>query len=184
VVSGGMNVTIKLTSLTFNIMKHVNILQLLFYICLFKIGLCQTAEKNDTALVIIEFNSFYLKASKDWQKIRLQGFDSYVGGITNGKDTLSFDFGKYSSDLTEDSDNQLYANDTINGKYGIVTKPKIKGKGTLGVYFENIDGRSFNLYTLNSNNEDTIIDIFQSITFKTSNPAINSKSLRFEPRKF
>ncbi len=165
-------------------MRHLICMLFLLTACSSKNNPGNSIDKTGASFKIIDFNAFQIKAPGKWQKIKLQGIDSYVGGLTDGKDTLTFDFGQYSNDLTEDADKQLYSNDTINGKFGIVTKPKITGKGILGVYFNNVDGERFNLYTFNSNNEDTIIAIFQTIKFKTSDTTINSKLLKFTSREF
>lgn len=132
----------------------------------------------------IDFSGFQLKTPENWKTLKMRGFDSYVGGITNDRDTLEFDFGDYSNNLKDDGacEIQLYANDTINGKAGYITKPKMKGKGFLGVYFGNIDGKKFNLHTrLNPKAEDTIISILQSIRFKTSDTTRNTGILKFAP---
>jgi len=116
----------------------------------------------------------------------MRGIDSYVDGITNDRDTLEFDFGDYSNNLKDDGacEIQVHADDTINGKAGYISKPKIRGKGFLGVYFGDINGAKFNLCSrLNPKDEDTIISIFQSIRFKTSDTTRNTQLLKFVPIK-
>ncbi len=141
-------------------------------------------KTKTTSIQILDFDAFQIKAPTNWYKIELKGIDSYVGGISDGIDTLVFDYGRYSSNLSEDFEQQLYSDDTINGKVSVVTKPKIKGKANLVVYFPDIDVKRFNLYTHATNTQDTIISIFQSITFKTSDTTTNSRTLKFEEREF
>lgn len=58
---------------------------------------------------VIDFNSFHIKVPKDWIKYELKGIDSYVGGIiTDKNDTLKFDLGMYSGDVSENSFPMVY----------------------------------------------------------------------------
>jgi len=136
------------------------------------------------SLQTLYFEGFQIKVPKDWIKLKMQGIDSYVGALTNGFDTLEFDFGQYSNDLTDNFENQLYADDTINGKVGYITKSKNNEKTFLGLYFGDIDGQRFNLCTPHSKNESIIISIFQTIRFKTSDTTRNSRSIKFLPKEF
>jgi hypothetical protein len=50
----------------------------------------------------IDFNLFEITVPNTWNKIDLQGIDSYVGGFTTESgDTISFDYGKYTYDMDE-----------------------------------------------------------------------------------
>tara|TARA_B110000238_G_C15919694_1_gene349910 strand:- start:94 stop:642 length:549 start_codon:yes stop_codon:yes gene_type:complete len=50
----------------------------------------------------IDFGSFELTVPQNWREYEIKGTDSYVGGlVTNEKDTLIFDLGWYSGDLTK-----------------------------------------------------------------------------------
>jgi hypothetical protein len=134
----------------------------------------------------LDFRDFQIKTPANWKKLTMRGYDSYVGGLTNNRDTLEFDFGPYSNDLIHDGacEIELYADDTINGKAGYIAKPKIKEKGFVGVYFGDIDGDKFNLYThRNPKAEDTIIAIFRHIRFKTSDTTHNTPTLKFVARQ-
>jgi|GEM_PF-1730908 len=139
-------------------------------------------QANNNFTQTLDFGDFKIKTPKEWRKIKERGIDSYVGGLTNGTDTLEFDFGQYSNDLTDTREEYLYADDTINGKAGYIAKPKIKGKGFIGVYFGNIDGDNFNLCSRHPKNEKEIISIFQNIRFKTSDTTRNTRSIKFGPR--
>ncbi|WP_026978059.1 hypothetical protein [Flavobacterium tegetincola] len=49
----------------------------------------------------IDFGSFELTVPQNWEEYEVKGTDSYVGGlVTNEQDTLIFDLGWYSGDLT------------------------------------------------------------------------------------
>ena len=67
------------------------------------------------------FGSFAMDAPKKWTKIKVQGIDSYVGHIEiDTKDTIEFDLGYYSYDLTESEPEDF--NGDNSSKY---TKTKI-----------------------------------------------------------
>jgi cytochrome c553 len=136
----------------------------------------QKSNNND-----FNFGAFSIKIPKDWKKIKFDGIDSYVGGITNGNDSLTFDYGWYSYDFSyEDGEKQLFTTDTINGKIALITKPKEIGNGTIGIYMEKAFKKNrFNLIGRNIEDEDLIFDVFKSIKFKDSDTTLNSKTLEF-----
>lgn len=127
------------------------------------------------------FGAFAIELPADWRKIEFNGIDSHVGGITNGIDSLTFDYGRYSYSLTkENNESQLFATDTINGKIAFLTKPKIAGNGTIGIYIEKaFKENRFNLIGKDIENEELILDIFKSIKFKDSDTLLNSKLIEF-----
>ena len=50
----------------------------------------------------IDFGSFEITVPQNWKEYEVKGIDSYVGGlVTNEQDTLIFDLGWYSGDLTK-----------------------------------------------------------------------------------
>tara|TARA_R110002051_G_scaffold171490_2_gene241996 strand:+ start:2762 stop:3520 length:759 start_codon:yes stop_codon:yes gene_type:complete len=129
----------------------------------------------------IDFGGFEVTVPEDWYEFKIKGIDSYVGGVTNGKDSLTFDFGWYSYDFKyEESDKQVFATDTINGKVALFTKPRKKGNGLIGIYIERASGKSrFNLMGRDIKNEDLILGIFKSLKFKDSDNTVNSKTIEF-----
>ena len=51
---------------------------------------------------ILDFGLFTIETPRSWTKVNAQGFDSYAGDIAiDNSDTLSFDLGWYSDNLTE-----------------------------------------------------------------------------------
>lgn len=115
-------------------------------------------DSNNT----ITFKGFTLKASPDWHAFTSQEIDSEIGGITKGKVTLNYDFGWYSNnfdDLTTDTHIRLKT--TINRMDALIVRPKIPGKGIIGVYVKVDEFNRFNLYGT-SEKEEEIIKIFKS----------------------
>ena len=57
----------------------------------------------------IDFGQFRITVPEKWNKFESNGIDSYVGGIiTNDNDTLKFDFGRYSGDLSKNDYPMVY----------------------------------------------------------------------------
>jgi hypothetical protein len=50
----------------------------------------------------IQFEEFVIEVPLSWQKVNLQGIDSFVGGVSDGEDTLVYDYGTYSTKFEED----------------------------------------------------------------------------------
>jgi len=70
-------------------------------ILVFGLAACNQRQlKADTNT--LDFGLFTIETPKSWTKIKVQPFDSYVGRIAiDDKDTLDFDLGLYSDNLTE-----------------------------------------------------------------------------------
>lgn len=59
---------------------------------------CQSNSEFKT----IDFGDFEITVPQQWEELEFKGTDSYVGGIiTPQKDSLIFDIGRYSSDITK-----------------------------------------------------------------------------------
>ena len=153
-------------------MKQI-VLILLIVISLFS---CNSNEKRSK-----DFGAFEMILPPGYKKFKLQGIDSYVGGITNGKDSLIFDYGWYSGDLSSAATNQqLFAIDTINGKLAEITRPKIKGKGFTGLYIDKAyKDNKIKFIGFNIEDEESILEAFKSIRFPDSDTTINSKEFDF-----
>lgn len=64
-------------------------------------------EKSDYKTV--NFEVFEITVPTKWEKFEIDGIDSYVGGlITDYNDTLIFDLGWYSGDLTKNNEVLVY----------------------------------------------------------------------------
>ncbi|MHA7941942.1 hypothetical protein ACJOV8_002575 [Formosa sp. 3Alg 14/1] len=146
-------------------------------ICIYFISSLNSKEINSE----FNFGAFNIELPSDWKKIEINGIDSYVGGITNGIDSLTFDYSPYSYNFEEENkEKQLFAYDTINGKIVMLTKPKEIGNGTIGVYIKKaFKKNSFLLIGKDVENEETILEIFKSIKFKDSDTLLNSKQIEF-----
>lgn len=84
--------------------------------------ICEPVKKTLSILVLmlifscsksnyktIDFGQFEITVPENWNKYEAKGIDSYVGGIiTNTNDSLSFDFGMYSGDLSKSDFPMVY----------------------------------------------------------------------------
>lgn len=122
----------------------------------------------------LDFGEFKIKVPHDWRSYSLNGIDSYVGGLTNGKDSLEFDYGWYSSEVgDEDSLKHLFAQDTINGLYATIVIPKVDKDGCVRMSMRVAKKDKFSIGGCNLENTDAILKIFKSITFSVSDTSKN-----------
>ncbi len=113
----------------------------------------------------INFTVFGMTLASGWEGFRLQGIDSFVGGLTNKKDTLFFDYGWYSGDFKMFSEKDyIKVIKKINGKNAEVIRPVIKGEGILGVLIQ-ADAMNRLRITGKSREEEVVLRMFDSIVF-------------------
>ncbi|MEX2594760.1 MAG: hypothetical protein WD426_18480 [Anditalea sp.] len=114
----------------------------------------------------LDFEVFTLKVPNNWESFSSQGYDSIVGGITNGKDELAYDYGWYSYDFqNETTETHRRITTSIDGKPALIVLPIKKGEGIIGVYIEVDSQNKFNLFGRDIKNEDRIRKIFESVKF-------------------
>lgn len=146
----------------------IRILSLLFF-------LSASCKSTTTELQTLDFGVFKLKAPQDWTIIKEQGIDSYIGGLTNGKDSLWFDYGQYTVDLGEaENFKHLFAKDTVNGFAATVMKPDTVGKGYTSIYVPRITKNDkLTIWGVNIQEQDVVLKMFKSIVFKNSDTLKN-----------
>lgn len=112
----------------------------------------------------MSFDDFSFVAPSNWKKFEAVGYDSKVGGITNGKDTLKYDMGMYSYPFTNETDATHYRTESMRNGYKTLTvRPKVRGRGLIGLYIEVDDFRKLSIYG-QSKDEDEILEILASVT--------------------
>ncbi|MBI3135403.1 MAG: hypothetical protein HYZ14_12075 [Bacteroidetes bacterium] len=138
--------------------------------------ICCSSLTTDREYKTIDFKAFQLTTPGNWNEFQFQGIDSYVGGITNGDDSLIFDYGQYSYDFVHESPDQYYfSTDTVNGKKAKTLRPKIPGEGMLGIYIESAyNGNHFSLAGSQIKEEEPVLAIFRTIRFPDSDTTLNS----------
>lgn len=109
------------------------------------------------------FDDFSFVAPSNWKKFEAQGYDSKVGGITNGKDTLRYDMGMYSYSFTNETAATHHRTETMQNGYKTLTVwPKKAGQGLMGIYIKVDDFRKLSIYGT-SKNVDEVLEILASV---------------------
>lgn len=132
---------------------------------------------------ILQARFFTLEAPKEWKLIEEQGIDSYVGRIVIGQqDTLSFDLGWYSSDLSDESSipDSAIVNIKdpkvswliIDGRKAKVVLPTEENIGLTGIYIDslwqsgsNVDRFQMSGVNLRKENSDAFIEVIKTLKF-------------------
>jgi len=121
---------------------------------------------DDPKTKTLDFEHFTIEVPANWRSFSSQGYDSQVGGITNGKVELTYDYGWYSNNFeSETTATHIRTETTIDGKPALIVQPIKKGKGIIGVYIEVGGPIRFSLMGRDIDEEDKIRKIFQSVKF-------------------
>lgn len=147
-------------------------MRFLFILFLLSTAACRTKTIEWQTL---DFGAFKLTTPQGWKVLDEQGIDSYFGGLTNGKDSLWFDYGRYSVDLSEeDVYKHRYAKDTVNGFPARIMKPDTAGKGYISMSIPRVTAQNkFTIWGKNIQETDVILSIYKSLVFKNSDTLIN-----------
>ena len=114
----------------------------------------------------LDFEEFSIEVPADWDSFKLQGYDSKVGGISNGKMVLTYDYGWYSNDFQNETVETHHRTVTeVDGKPAVIVQPIRRGTGVIGVYIEVGGPARFSLWGRDIKQEEAILAIFQSIRF-------------------
>ncbi|MEI6949609.1 cytochrome c [Paraflavisolibacter sp. H34] len=118
---------------------------------------------------------FKLRAPQEWSIVEKEGIDSYIGGLTNGHDSLWFDYGWYGVDLSgEDSISHKIAKDTVNGLRATITVPTTPGSGYIAMRIPRVAGKNqFTIWGKDIKDSGLILKIYKSIVFKNSDITFN-----------
>ncbi|SEJ01957.1 hypothetical protein SAMN05216327_105308 [Dyadobacter sp. SG02] len=109
------------------------------------------------------FDDFSFVAPSSWKKFEAQGYDSKVGGITNGRDTLRYDMGMYSYSFTNETAATHHRTELMQNGYKTLTVwPKKTGQGLMGIYIKVDDFRKLSIYG-RSKDEDVVLEILASV---------------------
>jgi len=122
----------------------------------------------------LDFGAFTIKAP-GWRKFELQGIDSYVGGLTNGKDSLTFDYGWYSQHIEiKNYPGCLYGVDTINGLTAVIKIPQTDGDGEIAMAIDSAGGGNrFYIDGENIPGTKEILDMLRTIYFRKRHDTVN-----------
>lgn len=97
-----------------------------------------TGEHTDWQEVDVE--KFTISTPPGWQYVKKQGIDSFIGEITDGKMTLHFDYGWYSTDFSDLAHLQpeiIY--EQIDQRHSMLIRATDQSRGRIaGIYIENV----------------------------------------------
>jgi len=145
------------------------IIPLLVFISLLFSNCSKNDEKHPQT---IKARTFTINTPYGWILIEDQGFDTYIGRITDESTTVYFDQGDLSFgglENVEENDETIYfTRTTINGVPAIIHKENRPHEASintrLSVYLDNGEKRN-RLYVLDSDNDEFFISIFKTHKF-------------------
>lgn len=121
---------------------------------------------NSTEPKVLDFGKFTLTTPATWRSFSAQGYDSMVGGVANGRDTLRFDYGWYSYQFQKETTATHRRHGLkIDGRDALVVQPLQRGRGILGIYVQVDALNRFTLYGHNLRDEETALIICRSVNF-------------------
>jgi hypothetical protein len=89
----------------------------------------------------LDTGPFSILAPLGWEFHQLMGVDSYVGEFVGDGISLTFDFGRYSTELRKvKKPEYIVTKESIGGLSAKVVSPRTTGNGLTGVYFRKIPG--------------------------------------------
>lgn len=136
------------------------------FILLAFIGLVSCRKDNVTETKVLDFKEFQLTVPQDWRAFSLQGIDSKVGGVTNGRDSLVYDYGWYSYRLqNETSTTHDRLTLTLDDRPALLVRPQRRGQGVVGVYVEVGGLTKFGMTGQNLREEEEAVRIMKSVDF-------------------
>jgi Cytochrome c len=125
---------------------------------------------------VLDFGVFKIKTPQGWTIVKKDGIDSYVGGLTNGNDSVWFDYGTYEVDLKEDTKAHKAAIDTINGLYSVLTIPQQEGKGVVSVHIPQVINKNqFTIWGQDVKETDIILKMYKTLIFPNSDTSLNPR---------
>ncbi len=130
-------------------------------LCVFSFVSC-IGQKKDTTF---SFGAFSLRAPVSWKKMSLQGIDSRVGGLTNGIDTLTFDYGMWSYKPKRKDDDCKISYRLQSGRIARYAKQRQNGKGLTAIYIRRGWHKKLCFEGSNLKNEKEALKIMRSIHF-------------------
>jgi hypothetical protein len=115
----------------------------------------------------LDLPSVEVTVPENWKKVVKQGIDSEVGELTNGKETLQYDYGWYTYRFDQETAADYHrTTTTLDGHPALLVRPKQKGKGVIGVLIQVDSLNRFALLGKDIKNEKQILNIFHSIQVK------------------
>lgn len=125
---------------------------------------CRNSDPTETK--VLDFGKFTLTVPGTWRSFSAQGIDSMAGGVTNGRDTLHYDYGWYSYRFQKETPaTHRRQNLTIGNRDALLVQPLQPNRGVLGVYVQVDTLNRFTLWGQNLRDEEIALAICRSVAF-------------------
>ncbi len=134
-----VRISIIVGNTTFNKMK----IKFLFFSCLLFLSSCSVNKTDQQKLSnTIEIGEYEFDFPADFNKVEMQGIDSYVGHIVGDSIKFYFDYGWYSNSLNEREQSMQYyvKKDSSNNIYSKILWPKESVVGITGIHVRRMPG--------------------------------------------
>lgn len=135
-------------------------------LCLLTLLGCQSDSPTDWQT--LDFGPFSLKAPPDWRKETYPPTASYIGGLSNGRTFLVFDYGlsgiRYANWFRQ-AHGQI--NVLVDGRPGLLLEPRVRQTDAfmLYVYVDSVTDFTLSGMATDDNDVATIRRIFTSVRF-------------------
>ena len=116
----------------------------------------------------LDAGPFSISAPPGWEFHQLPGVDSYVGQFVGDGVVLTFDFGRYSTELRNaKKPAYIIAKKPVDGRTAKVVSPRTLGNGITGVYVRVSGHEALCLWgkDLTSSQQELVLKIFDTIRF-------------------
>ena len=134
---------------------------------------CNEAD-NSTELSSIEIGDYRFNFPAEFTLEELQGIDSYVGYIHGSGISLSFDYGWYTSPLSNiDEDEYIVTEDELNGHFRQIVKAIVSEENFTRIHLFKISNSINSPYgynslsivvnNLNISEQEMILNVFNSV---------------------
>lgn len=122
--------------------------------------------RSSTESKRLDFGKFILTVPETWRSFSAQGYDSMVGGVTDGRDTLRYDYGWYSYDFrNETTATHRRHGLKIGTRDALLVQPLQPNRGLLGLFVRVDDRNRLTLYGRDLRDEETALGICRSVAF-------------------
>jgi hypothetical protein len=121
----------------------------------------------------LDAGPFSISAPPGWEFHQLPGVDSYVGQFVGDGVVLTFDFGRYSTELRNaKKPGYVIAKKPVDGRSAKVVSPRTLGNGITGVYVRVSGHEALCLWgkDLTSPQQELVLKIFDTIRFGGPTP--------------
>jgi hypothetical protein len=124
-------------------------------------------------------NKLSFELPEGWRKREGRGIDSDVGIITNGKDTVNYDYGWHSGKIdSEDTGRYLIRIERIGGLVSLIGMPKVYSDIPMAMYTQVSGKNKFRIEAKKVFDTAAVLEVFRSVRFLSADTLANSNWAR------